>query len=388
MNPEYFHPYDNSRLWTGNLILLTAASFLLYASVYMLLPAVPIWLMQSGFCNYTEIAGSVALFGVGVFLPGMFNSFLIDRFRRKHVCLLSLLGLLALTWLYPYTSSLWQIAALRVGQGALFGIATMTLGSTLAIDVTASHRRTSANVALTWMNRLGMALGLSAGVFAFSWGGIQTAVYASVMLGGVAVLLTLFVRVAFRAPLQPPLLSLDRFLLPRSLYPAVCLMLIASVLGVLAARVYTEFFYLFLAGGFILASIVVGRMLQRMSGRVRMELGTASLVSGFLAFLLWDTLTGSYLSAVLLGAGIGLCASCLYAVMIEVALHCERGTANNTYQLFWELGIAAGVLLEACLGEAPSTLYLASLCLCALVLLIYELSLHKWYNKQLENKIL
>lgn len=59
------------------------------------------------------------------------------------------LALLAgVSLLYPYVATVGLVALLRMVQGALFSVVTMTTGSTLVIDVTASRRRTDANVAL------------------------------------------------------------------------------------------------------------------------------------------------------------------------------------------------------------------------------------------------
>ena len=164
MNHEFFYPYDNSKLWTKNLILLSIINFLIYASTYMLLPATSLWMMQEIICGYREICLSLVAFGVGAFLPGIFNSYLIDQFKRKNVCLLSLIGMAVASYLYPYMNTLEQVMALRLVQGAWFGIATMTIGSSLVIDVTISHRRTSANVVTNKITLFAIVVGIIAGI--------------------------------------------------------------------------------------------------------------------------------------------------------------------------------------------------------------------------------
>ncbi|MBQ8521789.1 MAG: MFS transporter [Bacteroides sp.] len=369
----------------SSLILLSITNFLLYASMYMLLPVLPVWMQQEWMCNYTEIGSAIALFGVGLFLPGMFNSYLIDRFKRKNICSLSLLGLLALTYLYPLSGSATVLSLLRLLQGMLFGTATMTLGSTLVIDVTPSHRRTKANVMYAWVGRMGMISGVAAGVFLYTGGNICPVIYISMACGLIGWAVMEMVKVAFRAPLEPSLVSLDRFLLPRAFYPAAFMLPVAALFGIFIARICTASFYLFMAAGMGLAAWVVYSLLCKRTGRIVMELGIVSGVGGLL-MLMFSAGVATYAgAAVCLGLGIALCGACFYDMLIRVPLHCERGTGNNTYQLFWELGVMAGIFIESVTDEGGTEIFAISLCLCALVLSIYELSLHKWYDKQLKN---
>ena len=105
--------------------------------------------------------------------------------------------------LYPYVATVGFIALVRAVQGGLFSVITMTTGSTLVIDVTASRRRTDANIAfspgwgvLEWWQVLRWE-------FTFILTGIFTMLFIPVSLwAALALLLILAVDVPFRAPLQ------------------------------------------------------------------------------------------------------------------------------------------------------------------------------------------
>ena len=131
------------------MVLLSLSNFLLYASLYMMLPALPLWMVRHWYCSYAEAGAAVAVFGLAMFLPGAFNSYLIDTFKRKSVCLVAMLLFVASSLLYPYVATVGFIALVRAVQGGLFSVITMTTGSTLVIDVTASRRRTDANIAFS-----------------------------------------------------------------------------------------------------------------------------------------------------------------------------------------------------------------------------------------------
>jgi hypothetical protein len=46
MYDDFFFPYEKAKLWTGNMFLLSLSNFLLYASLYMMLPVLPLWMVR------------------------------------------------------------------------------------------------------------------------------------------------------------------------------------------------------------------------------------------------------------------------------------------------------------------------------------------------------
>ena len=153
MYDDFFFPYEKAKLWTGNMVLLSLSNFLLYVSLYMMLPALPLWMVRHWYCSYAEAGATIAVFGLAMFLPGAFNSYLIDTFKRKSVCFIAMFLLVASSLLYPYVATVGLVVLVRALQGGLFSVITMTTGSTLVIDVTASRRRTDANIAFAWAGR-------------------------------------------------------------------------------------------------------------------------------------------------------------------------------------------------------------------------------------------
>lgn len=387
MYDDFFFPYEKAKLWTGNLRLLALSNFLLYASLYTMLPVLPLWMVRHLCCSYAEAGAAVAVFGLAMFLPGAFHSYLIDAFRRKTVCFLSMLLLVAIGWCYPWASALGTIALLRGVQGALFSVATMTTGSTLVIDVTASRRRTDANIAFSWTGRLGMAVGLALGVYIYPYWSFAYVVYASVALGALAVLLITALKIPFRAPLHPSVVSLDRFLLPRTFWPGLNLMLISFTFGILIAHIYNELFYICMLIGFVIALLLSRYVLFRTSGRSEVELGQAATVAGLLLLDFSNSLVASYIAGVLIGMGGAVSVSRFFIKMISLPMHCERGTGNNTYQLSWEVGILGGFLFENLWSEHhPDTIYWIGIALSVAVLLMYECFTHPWYYQKMEEK--
>lgn len=387
MYDDFFFPYEKAKLWTKNMVLLSFSNFLLYTSLYILLPVLPLWIVRQWYCSYAEAGAAIAVFGLAMFLPGPFNSYLIDTFKRKSVCFITMLLFVAASLLYPYVASIGLIALIRAVQGGLFSVITMTTGSTLVIDVTASRRRTDANIAFAWAGRFGMLAGLILGIYIYPYWDFTYVIYACVGLGALAMILIPGVKVPFRAPLNPPLFSLDRFLLPRTLWPGINMMMISFIFGILIAHIYNELFYICILIGLILALALSRTMLSHVSARSEVELGEAALMGGLLLLGFFNGLTNSYIAGVLIGLGIGLSVSRFFVKMISLPMHCERGTGNNTYQLLWEVGILGGFWFENIWTEMhPDTIYWISLCICAASLVMYEVFTHPWYYKRMEEK--
>lgn len=383
MYDDFFFPYDRAKLWTKNMVLLSLSHFLLYVSLYAMLPALPVWLVQQWSCSYSVAGTVVAVFGPAMFLPGAFNSYLIDAFRRKNVCLASMFLFVVTLWFCPRVGTLWLILVMRLLQGALFGVITMTTGSTLVIDVTVSSKRTDANVAFAWVGRLGMAAGLVLGIYIYPYWDFIYIIYTGAVLTALAWLMLIPVRVSFRAPLNPPLLSLDRFLLPRALCPAVNMMLVSFIFGVIISHIYNELFYICTLIGLCAALLLSRWAFRDEDGRAQMELGLAALAGGLLLLNYSHGLLNSYVAALLIGTGMGLAVSHFFIRIIRLPMHCERGTGNNTYQLMWELGILAGFWFENMWAENhPDTIYWICIAVCVLVELMYEGFTHSWCLKR------
>lgn len=387
MYDNLFFPYEKAKLWTRDMILLSLSNFLLYASLYILLPVLPLWIVRHWFCSYAEAGGAIAVFGLFMFLPGPFNSYLIDRFKRKSLCIWTMALLAIASFSYTYVTALGLVALLRMLQGALFGVITMTTGSTLVIDVTAARRRTDANVAFTWLGRLGMVVGIILGVYIYPYWEFRHVIHASVAMGIGAMILIPLIKVPFRAPLRPSLLSLDRFLLPRTILPGLNMWMIPFIFGVMIAHIYNEIFYICILIGFVITLVLSKFVLSSTSCRSEMELGQAALGGGLLLLAFSNSLITSYLAGILVGIGIGITVSRFFIIMISLPMHCERGSGNNTYQLLWELGILSGFCFENIWTEMhPDTIYWICLGICVVSLVMYEAFTHSWYYKQMEEK--
>lgn len=380
------HPSEGrNNLWNRNFSYLAVANLLLHAAVYMLFPVFHHWMVRQWHCSDLYAGGVTAVFGISLFLPGLFNNYLVDTYKRQTVCIRSILILALVSLAYPYVEHFHTLWLLWMIQGVVFAIALMATGSTLVIDVTPSQKRNQANTCFTWAGIFGMMSGLIGGYYAESLISFPQLTYVSTLLAIIAILLISMVSVSFRAPLELPLLSFDRFLLFRSLGPGVNMMAVPFVLGIVFGTIYDSFFYLCITGGVICFLLLKATV--AVDGRLLVALGQILTGAGLLVLYFSDAGIHLWGAGFLIGLGAAASISQFLFVMIQLPLHCERGTGYHTYQLLWELGILLGVMsgkwATASLSGNP---FIVALVACLAGLIVYQLAVHRYYRRQMEQR--
>ena len=200
------------KLWTVHFMRICVANLLLFISLYVLFPVLPIEMSERLGLPVTETGVIFLFFTLGMFLIGPFHAYLVDAYKRKNVCLFSFALMVAATVGYAFVTNITELILLSTVQGLAFGIAT-TAGITLAIDITNSTLRSAGNVSFSWIARLGMILGIILGVWFDQHYAFKTLLTVSVTTGALGILTVAGVYVPFRAPFVTKLYSFDRFLL-------------------------------------------------------------------------------------------------------------------------------------------------------------------------------
>lgn len=245
-----------------------------------------------------------------------------------------------------FCDELTELILLSTVQGLAFGIAT-TAGITLAIDITNSTLRSAGNVSFSWIARLGMILGIILGVWFDQHYAFKTLLTVSVTTGALGILTVAGVYVPFRAPFVTKLYSFDRFLLLRGWVPAINLILITFIPGLLIPLVHPSLndivlgdtgvsmpFFAGVGMGY-LASLVIARLFILKEKTLRLVIMGLGLE--ILAICLLKAGYSSGISSVLLGLGLGLIMPEFLVMFVKLSHHCQRGTANTTHLLAGEV---------------------------------------------------
>ena len=379
------------KLWTVQFMRICVANLLLFVSLYVLFPVIPIEMASHLGVPVTQTGVIFLFFTIGMFLIGPFHAYLVDAYKRKNVCMYSFALMIAATVGYAFVTNMTELILLSTVQGLAFGIAT-TAGITLAIDVTNSTIRSAGNVSFSWMSRLGMIIGITLGVWIQQNYAFDTLLTVSVITGIVGILMIAGVYVPFRAPIVTQLYSFDRFLLVRAWVPALNMILITFVPGLLIPLVHPFLndtvlgstgipvpFFVGVGVGF-LVSLLIARLVFLKDKTLRLViigLGLDILAMGFLKL---DYPIG--LSSVLLGLGLGFVMPEFLVIFVKLSHHCQRGTANTTHLLASEVGVALGIAYACYKDMATGEMLLTGQIVASLALIFFLVITYPYYVKK------
>lgn len=375
------------RLWHHDFWRMAIANFLLAMSVYILIPILPVWMMECQNLSYFETGIAFGAFGVGLFLFGLFTSSLVQRYRRNVVCIWSIMGVIACIGLLYYfdiykdvEDSFVFVLLQRLLLGASFGLAQMVLSSTLIIDTCESFQRTEANHSASWFSRFALSLGPMTGLILYPLMGFHSVLLAAGGCALLAVILILLVRFPFRAPDDHiPMVSLDRFFLPHGFILFVNLLLITIATGILLSLSHDVRFFGMMMVGFLLAILAQRFVFREAELKSEVVSGLILMGAALLMMLTRSQSVVAYIAPLLIGFSLGIIGSRFMLFFIKLSRHCQRGTSQSTYILGWESGLAVGIGIGYAFLQQDSNLVLmTSLILVVVALAMYQFT-HKWF---------
>ena len=395
MNPQETPVHNH--FWNKDFGGLVVANLLLTTAVYMMIPVMAEWLQQV-LLPPVQKGLVMGAYGIGLFLLGPFCSYFVQRYRRNHVCELSILLLAACIWglglmhenvQQTGNANVVTLMALRVAIGALFGLAQMVLCSTLVIDVSESCQRTHANHAAAWFGRLALASGPIAVLLLQMILSVQQLYWVMAGFCIAAVVLIQIVKIPFRAPSDDyHSFSLDRFLMPSTWPLFLLLMAFTTVVGMVIVQRYDIIYYVMMLLGFFVARLIQRFLEDDVSMKVTIVSAMAIMMVTVSPEITQYTIL-LYISAILFGFSTGVVGNCFLTCFLNLSNHCQRGTSQSSYFLAWELGISLGLFLAIThpahtLSEESSgawtNLFLAKTLLVAIAF-AWLLLVYPWYKR-------
>ncbi len=375
----------HSSLRSFNFWRVILINLLVSVFVYMLMPLWPSLLEAKSNVLTQQSGWMMMLFCIGLFLPGCISSYLLDRYRRKDVCLFSIFLLVSVSLLATLELPLWLIAFWRMVQGSAFALFHISLGSTILIDITVSERRDVAAYLYFWICRFALAVGPALGVLAIQPDLWQYIKYVPVGCAVLAILLLLRLDLPFRTPLKTKKISMDRFWLKGTLPLVGLLFPVVFSLGVEMAINMHPLFYLYLLLGFVASMLLHFVVFYHADYRAEIFTGLLALAASFLLLLTQDELLMVEVSSMLCGYGVGNVTGCLLSFFTVSSKHTERGSAQMTYKLTFESSLCIGYFLPCLLCEVPSFyFYIVGLLLMFLSVIFYLLYVSPWFLRHVK----
>ena len=386
------------RLWNRNYCRVMAANFALFFAFYLLTPLLPLYLVER-FDATKDIVGLVLSgYTLTALLARPFSGFLVDTFPRKRVLMWCFFLFFLCFGGYLGASSLLLFTIVRTLHGAPFGALTVA-NSTVAIDVLPSSRRNEGIGYYGLSNNLAMAIAPTIAIYLYRLtDNFQLLFWVALVIAGLGMAVDSGITLPAqkRSSEQPRrLYSLDRFFLLRGWLLAInmaffgfCFGVVSNYLAIYSRDVMgitggTGTWFLLLAGGLMASRLQGARALRE--GRLVQNAAEGICLSciAYILFVACPNSVGYYGSALLLGFGNGHMWPAFLNMIISIARHNERGTANSTLLISWDVGIGLGVLAGGFVAEHAG--YTAAFWMVAASQLIGAITFFLWTRRQYLN---
>lgn len=357
----------DERLWNSEYWKVMISNFLLFFAFYLLTPLLPLYLDRQFAADKDTIGIVLSGYVIATFFVRPFSGFFVDSFNRKTVLVICFLSFFICFTGYIGAGTLLMFAIVRTLHGIPFGAATVA-NSTVAIDVLPASRRNEGIGYYGLSNNLAMAVAPSVGLYIYgATDDFQLLFWLSLLLALFGFISSTTVKIPKRElKKRKPKLDLDHFFLSRAWLMAINVCLFGLCWGMLSNYValYGQKELGITDGtGIFFALLSLGLVLSRLSGHNALRAGritqscsigvTLSLV-GFVIFALAINEWTYYLSALLIGLGNGRMYPAFLNMFIKVARHDQRGTANSSILISWDLGMGIGILVGGVIAEYVS----------------------------------
>ena len=376
------------KLWNTNYIKVMAANFALFFAFYILTPLLPLYLSENFHATKDVIGLVLSGYTITALLFRPFSGYVVDTFPRKTVLMLCYAAFAIFFAGYLAAGTLLLFTIVRTLHGGPFGALTVA-NSTVAIDVLPSSRRNEGIGYYGLSNNLAMAIAPTIGIFIYRWShSFELLFWLALIIAVGGMMVDSTVKLKNRANERAARnkeprrkLSLDRFFLLKGwllganmVFFGFCFGVLSNYLAIYSKEVLgitggTGTYFMLCSIGLILSRIQGGKALRK--GRLTHNAAEGMVISlvGYTLFIFmptlaahltttssivsaqWLTLTGYYGSALLIGLGNGHMWPAFQNMMINVAQHNQRGTANSTILIAWDIGMGIGILMGGVVAE-------------------------------------
>ena len=353
------------KLWNANYIKIWTVNFLVHFSFMLIVPLLPLYLSETFGATKDTIGMVLTGYSIMALTVRPFSGFLVDSFPRKTVLVICGALFFSIFAGYLAAGSLAAFAIFRTVHGAPFG-ATTVAASTVAIDVVPSSRRGEAIGYYGLSNNLAMALGPALAIVllgAFN-GSYKALFWVSLAASLIGLLLEMSIRLPKRDYVpEKKVLSLDRFFLLEGWREAIGITCFAFSYGILSTYVAiygkeelgltggTGLFFGLCAIGLILSRLTGARHLRDGKVSRNATMGMCVSIFGYLLFAAVHNPIGYYGAALIIGLGNGHMWPAFQNMTINVARNNQRGTANSTILISWDIGMGLGILSGGIIAE-------------------------------------
>ncbi|MFI3314837.1 MAG: MFS transporter [Rikenellaceae bacterium] len=363
-------------LWTKNYILAFISNMMIFFSFYMLVPILPFYAMEDLHLDESTTGVVLALYTVAALLIRPVSGFLVDKFSRKPLYIACYVLFTLIFAGYALTQIISIFVFLRVLHGFGFGLSTVS-GSTIAIDVMPAERRGEGIGYFGLSYTFAQSLGPLTGFWLYSnydFNVIFLVAFGCAFVGLLSIFpISLPSLEIPKCETEKEPLSLDRFVLVKGLPCILLLLLVGYSYGTLSNFIglYCKessfscdpgLFFLIFAAGVVVSRLLSAKAINEDKVISVALIGAVLVAAGYFALAYCSVSWLFFAGSVAIGIGFGCVNPAFQSLLVNLAPHNRRGTANATFYTFFDLGIGGGIALGGVIIEYFNFTLLLSVC--------------------------
>lgn len=320
---------------------------------YSIISTLPIYLVSELQAGKSDVGLVLGAYTIASIFIRPFGGFALDKFGRHTIYIVALLLYTLFFGGYLIAATITSLIIVRFMHGLTWGVTTIA-GSTIAVDIIPVNKRGEGIGYFGLSTTLGMSIGPVIGLFICHQYG-----YIAMFLSGIA---ASFISLACASFIKLPKLqpvnvhfSWSNLFDRRSLIPSINLLIIMSTYGGLLSFIAlygreigiqnTSMFFLVFSIGIASSRLIAGKSFDREGPAKILTICLSLLIVGFTLLVLFKNAAGFYISAIIMGYGIGVVFPVFQAMINNMADSSRRGAANSTLFTFLDMGMGAGMVV-------------------------------------------
>lgn len=354
-----------SRLWNVTYSKAWGTNFLLFFSFMLMTPLFPVYLSSTFGAGKDTIGLVLAGYSVMAILSRFVSGYLVDSLPRVQVLVWSFVLFTLCTGSYLVAGNLLIFALVRTLHGVPFGSVTVA-NSTVAVDALPFSRRAEGIGYYGLSNNLATAIAPAAGLYLYGlWADFDLLMWGAFFTAALGCAVTASMRLPRRPrPLPRRSFRVGEMMLWSGWSPALFVVSAAVAYGIVSTYIalYSvevlnlphgagAFFFIF-SVGLILSRLVGSRTLRQGKILQNGTIGVLLSAVGYVLFALVPAVWSFYVSALVIGLGNGHIFPAMQNIFMGICTKAQRGTANSTFLVSWDIGMGIGTLLGGVVADA------------------------------------
>lgn len=384
------------KIWNKKFILLFITNLLMMATFYASVPILPIYCQENGITG-SRIGIVLTSMSVATVLFRPFAGYILDNFNRYHVYML-FLALFCLPFLgFAAFPVFGVLVAIRLYMGIVYSVCGSAT-TTLAGDVLPPDKVGQGVNRFALTISLGMAAGPFIGIQVQNHMSSKASFLVLFALTVIALLCVSFCRIDYPKAERKKFVLADAFYKPALPFMFNMMFIMVPFGAVIAyssifaqekgLSAVTPYFYIFLVAGMLISKFSTQKMIDAGKHKVLVVISLIVLLFTMGSYFFMETPVHFLLAGFLLGLGYGVLQPLFQSFVTGTTPAPNRGTANATYLLSYDIGIGIGSFVMGLFQESIGLSAGFALTALAYIIggIIYAVYVDRYYSGLIQKK--